>query len=562
MSVGKKLNMAFLSLVVLLALSIGSAFINFAEVKNETEEALDYRLEQLLLATSIRRDAGTQSTYLRSAVLSPEDGDQRRILQEAMDRLNNNLVVLEKLIQSDEFRAAWLEVDEANDQFNELVPVIFSAIDNGNIDGATEIINTTISDVTAQLLLGVEDMVAYQVRQMDEINEEIHDSVLLAQIISIVIFVISIVAVTALMLLVRRTVTKPLLAVIDTAKDFGEGNLATEDIVVQSNDEIGQLATIFNEAKRNTRDLIVGIQGNSDQLSASSQELSASSEEVLATTEEVARQAGDTADIAQGSASAANESSLAMDETAQGVQRIAEASQVLFDSSNETNQVAQKGTGVIHHATQQMNTIYDSASAVNTLIQKLAKETEEIESIINIITSITDQTNLLALNATIEAARAGEQGKGFLVVAEEVRKLAEESKQSATSITALTTEIKDDTKKVADAMASALPAVEEGVEIIGEAGQSFESILSAIRGMTNQIQDVSTTAEELSASAEEVSASVSEISTGSQMTSNNIDSIAVAMQEQTETINDVANVAMSLSQTAQQLKEESMKFKV
>jgi methyl-accepting chemotaxis protein len=561
MSVGKKLNLAFITLIVLLATSIGSTFLSLTNINSQVEEVLEQRMDKLLLAADIRRDVAAEGTYLRSVVLNPNDTAHRSKLLSTMSSLEENLATLEPKIDSDEFQSYYDELIIVNQALKKQIDIVLNSLDTNDRENALITVNARIGTVTDQLLATAQKMMDFQTDYMEEIQRETRNSITFAILISAIVFIISLAAASYLMMSVRKTITKPLKEVIGLAKSFGEGDLTTEDIEVRSKDEIGQLATVFNESKHTFRNLISRIQGSSEQLSASSQELSASAEEVLATTEEVARQADDTAGVAQGSASAANESAIAMDETAQGVQRIAEASQVLFDSSNQTNKEAQSGTGVINQATQQMNTIFESSSSVNTLIQKLASETEEIENIIDVLTSITAQTNLLALNATIEAARAGEQGKGFLVVAEEVRKLAEESKKSATSINALTLEIKEDTQKVAEAMSMTLPAVEEGVSIIGQAGTSFNSIVSAVREMTNQIQDISTTAEELSASAEQVSASVSEISNGSQLTSNNIDSIAVAMREQSDTISDVANVAMSLSQTSQVLQEESRKFK-
>lgn len=562
MSIGKKLSSAFITLILLLAVAVISSFWGFYQISQQTEEALDYRLEQLLLATEIRHNVEAESMYLRAVVLAPKDESQRGMLQVSMDELDQNLLDLEQMIQSSEFKSYWEEATTTNEEIKKMIPIVLDATNTGNIDGATEFVNKDMEAITSRQLKAVQEMVSFQTKQMEENNQDIHSAIRMARLISLVVFAVSVMVAIGLMRFARKSITLPLRKVIHVAKDFGEGNLTTEDVKITSKDELGQLAKIFNSAKHHLRELIVLIQENADQLSASSQELSANDEELLAKIEEVAHQTEQTADLAQGSASASNESSVAMDETAQGVQRIAEASQGLFDSSNQANDVAKKGTTVIAQAKEQMATISSSSTFVHTLVQELAERTAEIENIVQVITGITDQTNLLALNATIEAARAGEQGKGFLVVAEEIRKLADESKQSAHSITSVTTVIKEDTKKVVEAMTNTLPAVEKGVEIIGDAGESFESIVLEVHQMIDQIQDVSTTAEELAASAEEVSASVSEISTGSQLIATNIDSIALSMQEQTAAIEDVTKVAISVSETAQQLKEETMRFKV
>ncbi|MDM8100540.1 MULTISPECIES: methyl-accepting chemotaxis protein [Oceanobacillus] len=562
MSVGKKLNLSFTVLIVLLAVSVGSSIMNLKNIENDVGEAMDSRLEQLMLIENIRYDVAMQALHTRSMILEPEEDIHRENLIAVAADLDGNLDELQGYLASEEMRSYWDQANAPNNDFNEAMPDIIADVENGNIEEATEIVNTTVQDINTAMLDAAEEMEIYQTGQMDNIDSEISSAIVTAQVISFVVLGASILIGIGLMFYVRRSITAPLVSVMDVARKFGDGDLSAEDIAVKSKDELGQLAAIFNASKNNTRDLIMRIQHNAEQLGASSEELSASAEEASATTEEVTKQAAETAETSQTAAHAANESSIAMGETAQGVQRIAEAAQSLHASSSETSEAAQNGTLVIGDAQQQMNHINESASSVNDLVLKLAKQTEEIENITKVITDITDQTNLLALNAAIEAARAGEQGKGFSVVADEVRKLAEQSKKSASSISLLTTEIKNDTENVEKAMQTALPAVQKGVEVITEAGTSFEAIVTAVQGMTHEIQEVSATSQELSASAEQVSASVTEISTGSQVMSGNIDTIAASMEEQSATMNEVAHVATSLSETAQGLQEETQKFKV
>lgn len=562
MSVGKKLNLSFTVLIVLLAVSVGSSIMNLKNIENDVGEAMDSRLEQLILIENIRYDVAMQALHTRSMILEPEEDIHRENLIAVAADLDGNLDELQGYLASEEMRSYWDQANAPNNDFNEAMPDIIADVENGNIEEATEIFNTTVQDINTAMLDAAEEMEIYQTGQMDNIDSEISSAIVTAQVISFVVLGASILIGIGLMFYVRRSITAPLVSVMDVARKFGDGDLSAEDIAVKSKDELGQLSAIFNASKNNTRDLIMRIQHNAEQLGASSEELSASAEEASATTEEVTKQAAETAETSQTAAHAANESSIAMGETAQGVQRIAEAAQSLHASSSETSEAAQNGTLVIGDAQQQMNHINESASSVNDLVLKLAKQTEEIENITKVITDITDQTNLLALNAAIEAARAGEQGKGFSVVADEVRKLAEQSKKSASSISLLTTEIKNDTENVEKAMQTALPAVQKGVEVITEAGTSFEAIVTAVQGMTHEIQEVSATSQELSASAEQVSASVTEISTGSQVMSGNIDTIAASMEEQSATMNEVAHVATSLSETAQGLQEETQKFKV
>ncbi len=561
MSVGAKLNIAFYSIIALLCISIGITFLNLSNIEEKTEEALDNRVEQLRVIDQIRFDLAMQGLYARALMLETTDENRNNLINYAED-LDTNILKLKELYTSEVMEDYWDELNSYNNDFNTTMEELLVAIDEGNLAGATTLVNTTLQDTNSEILNVATKMSEFQQEQLTLIKEETNEAMGTSRISSIVVLIISIAIGIFLIIYVRKTITAPLRTVMDAAHVIADGDLSQPDVVAKSRDEIGQLATVFNDMKKSLRSLIKNVQTNSEQLSAAAEELSASTEEISATTEDVTRQVANTAEAAQGSSRAAGESAVAMEETAQGVQRIAEASQMLHSSSLDASETATHGKEIIEHAKKQMDVINTSTATVNELVQKLAKQTEEIGNITKVITDITDQTNLLALNASIEAARAGEQGKGFAVVANEVKKLAEESKQSANSIAALTVEIKTDTENVEKAVENSLVSVKDGVEIISEAGDSFHAIVGAVNTMTSQIQEISATSEQISASAEEVSASVNEISNGAEMASSSLDTIAAAMEEQAATMQEVNSVAISLNDSAQDLQTEIQRFKV
>lgn len=561
MSIGKKLNIAFSIVIILLIISTVLSFLNLSNIDNKTTEAFDVRVETVRSVENIMLSGASQGLFARALVIDYTPNNEENFVRTNKE-LNSELDYLETLIITQQMRDYYEQLRVAVDGFNEDAQDFLAAIRANDAARAKDLVindlqrsNKAITDITNEIL-------AFQEKELEKAVGDTNDAILYSQITAAITLLVVLAVSIASIIFIRRAITKPLVRIVGATNIIATGDLTPPDMPVTSKDEIGQLATAFNMMKGNLHRLIGNVQSNTEQLSAAAEQLSASTEQVTATTNDVAHRIANTAEGARGASRAANESAKAMEETAVGVQRIAEFAQTLYSTSEDARHTARNGNDIIEQAQQQMVTINDSTTQVNELVQKLAKQTAEITQMSKVITDITDQTNLLALNAAIEAARAGEHGKGFAVVADEVRKLAEESKVSAETIVSLTTEIAGDTTSVERAVNSSLHSVKDGVCIISDAGQAFQAIGHAVEKMTAQIEEVSATSEELSASAEQVSASVHEIAVSSDHASADTEMIAAAMEEQSATMDQVSHVAVSLSENAQQLQQEIQQFRL
>lgn len=561
MNVRKKLNMAFSVIIGLMIASVIITLINLASIREQSELALGSRVQQLQLAEEVQKGIFQQGLYARAVILNNNEKTMQE-LKDSAKILDEDILEIKGLLISKEMKESWAKMNESNNLFNGQLEELIKAVENDNLKEASRIVNEKLTITNGAILTEAKTMIDYQNKKLGEARAATNDAIAFTKMIAIISVVVSILIGIFLMMMIKRTITRPLQQVTKAVEIVSNGDLSQEDINHKSKDEIGILTAGVNTMKENLRRLIQNIQSNAEHLSAAAEELSASTEEVTATNENISSQVATTSKVTEGSAKAANESAIATDETAQGVHRIAEAVQTLNHASTNARGISTNGVSILGQAKSQMDVISNSTSLVNQLVDKLAKQTEEIEKITGVITEITDQTNLLALNASIEAARAGEHGKGFAVVAEEVSKLADQSKESANLIVALTQEIKADTKNVEKAVENSLVSVQDGVQIIVDAGTSFATISEAINTMTSQIEDVSATAEQLSAGAEQVSASVQEISSGTQQTAGSIEVIVNAMGEQISTMVQVSEVAQDLSLSAQRLNEEISSFKV
>ena len=208
--------------------------------------------------------------------------------------------------------------------------------------------------------------------------------------------------------------------------------------------------------------------------------------------------------------------------------------------SHHTTTQAEEGGKAVTNTVNQMNSIHESIMESNAMIKSLYERSKDISSILDVITGIADQTNLLALNAAIEAARAGEHGKGFAVVADEVRKLAEQSQQSAKEISEIVQGIQKDTESSVQLMTRVTGDVQAGVQVSNEAIEKFNQILQSTKEITPQMEDVSATAQQMSASVQEVTSIANELAVIAKGNATTSEEVAASSEEQLASMEEIS----------------------
>lgn len=558
MSVRKKLNTGFLVLSSIVYISLIMLSVQFYRVSEKVEKTIDTQVAQLQIGKDIQNTLTSQGMYAR-ALIQENSNDNLQLLNSYRDQLEASIQDLSK---SKEMKDYVNTLTEKNKEIQQIILKVEDKVQQNELNAALSLINVNF-DVTYKEMHDITvQLVNYQQKELDKIATSTKKTAIISTFLAIGCIVVTSIISTFLMIYVRREITAPLKRVVDSAKIIADGDLTIEDYNYTKRDEIGDLTIAFNKMKHNFLHILQNIQANTNHLSQSSAQLSKSTEEMSVSSTDIAQRVNKTSDMANSMTAAAKESAIAMEETATGVQRIAEATHYLHQNALDSTKTAHIGVETVEKAQAQMRVISDSTSLISELTNKLSKQSEEINHIIKVITDITDQTNLLALNAAIEAARAGEHGKGFAVVANEVKKLAEQSKDSATKIVQLTIEIQNDTKNVEKAVIEGLGSVSEGVQIIEHAGEAFTAISTNIAGITDQIEEISATSEQISASAEEVFASVNEIAYNTEQTSLNFTQIATITEEQSDKTIQINDVSLELSKNAQDLQVLVKKFKL
>lgn len=383
---------------------------------------------------------------------------------------------------------------------------------------------------------------------------------LLTWILAIAAVICAIVAVVAIV--TARSISNPIREVVKIAGAIAKGDLSSEDLKIKSKDEIGQLGTALNtmsgalkgvigelqgvlgsvaagdltkditgdyqgaydEIKKATtatidrlNNLVSQVASATSQIASSTQQLSATSEEMAAGAEE---QTSQTSQVAT-----------SVEEMSATVQEVAKNAKNASTSSEEAGKTAEEGGEIVSQTVGEMEKIAKSVSELQVVIQGLNKNSEKIGDIVGVIDDVADQTNLLALNAAIEAARAGEQGRGFAVVADEVRKLAERTTSSTKEIADMVKSIQGDTSQAVSSMEEAGKEVKEGVGVAGKAGDALKKIVDMSQGVSQIVQQIATAAEQQAAASEEISSNVESIASVSKQSASGAQQTSSAAQE-------------------------------
>lgn len=353
------------------------------------------------------------------------------------------------------------------------------------------------------------------------------------QFISIGLLVVGIAAGLILSLVITRNITVPLAEVVEIANAIANKQLNLT-VPAGGSNETGQLLTAFGRMQRSLHEVLGGVRSSSGDLSQSALQLQENTAQI--------------SQASQQQSEATSAMAAAVEELTTSIEQVAQRAQQAQASADQTRDQSRQGSSVVRNTANEMRAIASKVRDSAEMTRKLGERSQAIDSIVGTIRDIADQTNLLALNAAIEAARAGEQGRGFAVVADEVRKLAERTSQSTQQIGGLIATIRSEIEVVVGDMQSGEVQMESGVALAEQAQSAIDAI--------------SHNADEINQLVHDISLALKEQTTASQDVARNVEQVAQLSEENSRAVMQAADATVYLKTLASQLDKAVHSFRL
>ncbi len=401
-------------------------------------------------------------------------------------------------------------------------------------DQAEQMAMITCRDLQREALGILDEIVAMNEAMADEAVEQGKSAAWTAELTAGAAVVAGVVIALALGLILSRAIIRVIRPIVSRAEDIAAGDLTGEDIPVRSQDELGELTRSINHMAGSLKGLVTEVTQTASEVAGAATEIAASSEEMARGMEE---QNSQTTQV-----------SSAVEQMSASIVEVARKSTDAVNASDNAGKQAAEGGEVVRETIDGINAISDVVKESAVAINELGRRGEQIGEIIKVINDIADQTNLLALNAAIEAARAGEHGRGFAVVADEVRKLADRTTKATEEIADSIRTIQEETGKAVGRMNDGTEHVNRGVELAARSGDVLDTIVTGSRDVAGLIQSIAASAEQQSAASEQIS--------------RNVENITAVSRQATEGAAQAAAAAGQLSQKAEVLQELVRRFRI
>ncbi|WP_068985583.1 methyl-accepting chemotaxis protein [Lysinibacillus xylanilyticus] len=565
LSIKKKMLTLITSAVIFLLIISGVGLYYINDMAKKTNEMYDESLLPIQYIGQLRTDIRAMDSFVLELMINMDKNRNTELqnnISERVEKIKDSIMKFEATYSGHEDERKLFESLKSNldEYFGTMTEVIDLASKNRN-EEAYSLYTTSMHDSREKVATNARDLMTISSEDAKQLNEANKQSLFTTILISNILSGVAIIFFIILATWIRRLIVNPVKELQANMLKAGDGDLTVQG-TYSSKDEIGQLTQSFNSMINNIRNTVTKVTETANQVAAASEELNVNAAETTKATEMVA---STMETIAHGSVEQLNNVSNTfntVNELSTGVQQVAGNAQAVTELSGDSFSLVINGINAADQMNQQMMDITERVNGLSDVVDLLGKRSNDIGQIIDSISAIAEQTNLLALNAAIEAARAGEHGKGFAVVADEVRKLAEQSAVSSNQIEVLISETQKDTQKAVESMNLVTAGVNEGIKTTENTRTTFSAIQGAFQRVTMQVEEVSAMVEQMATGTEEIVGSMNTIHSITKSTTAGTESISAATEEQTASMEEISSSAYALANLAEELRDLAAQFRV
>lgn len=542
-------------LIVILGVSTALGINNLVEYSEDVSEE---QLPVLIADSRLTFNIAERVALTRGYMLTGEEEyvEEFNQLTEVSAQLQQELLTIdnsEEMANLVERSIEWRKI---------IVEQVFPAIQAGNEAEALRIDREITEPLANALIL-----------EFNEMTSDRQDSVLAEGLLraeegkttAIVNFVLAIISITigvVISYMMARGISRPVIQVSDRVERMAEGYLNDVPLETKRKDELGQQVYAINTMRERIQGTLFGTLNISRQLNESSGELLTSTETVRDSSNQIAATMEQLAAGAEAQANTASNMAEMVGEFFEDVRGANEAGQGVGNAAEEVLQRTGDGNERMANSVEQMNGIYQVVNESVEQIQLLDNQTKEISELVIVISEIAEQTNLLALNAAIEAARAGEQGKGFAVVADEVRKLAEQVAESVNKITFIVNRVQEGSSTAVKFLENGYTSVIEGKEAVVETQAVFEDITNLVTNMTRLTAEMSSNLNHIEEVGEQLTTGVAEIASIAEESAAGVQETTASVEQTTFQMEMINDGAEKLSELATELEKSVNQFAI
>lgn len=546
------------SIVIFFGVFLGgfSAYLLY-QLSNQTGEIIEEELPRLILDDKMVVNLTDRLAMVRGYFLYDDPS-----IKANYEKLAEETVEIEtELLALRDDEAIQGSLDKIK-TWEQMIADAFYEYEKGNIDAGLEILEAKAKPLTDEIMDEFGERALNREIAINELGQSILKEAKFGTTVAGITVLLAIIFSIIIASITSRIIITPIKAVMRRMKQIAEGDLSAKVLETSLRDETGQLIESTNHMSEKMRELLHQVVSVSDTVSDQSEELTHATNEVQTGTEQIA---STMEQLAAGTETQANStSSLAelMGTFAQKVNDADTKGRNVEAASLKVLEMTNEGTKLMDTSTEQMVKI---DQIVNNAVQKMVHLdmlSGEISKLVDVINEVADQTNLLALNAAIEAARAGEHGRGFAVVADEVRNLAEQVSVSVNDITGFVTNIQHESSDVAESLQAGYEEVEHGTEQIKQTSETFQQIKLHVAETVENMKVVTNNLHDIAENSAEMNKSIEEIASVSEEAAAGVEQTAAASQQVSGSMQEVASSSEQLAKLAEELYQIIHRFQL